>query len=178
MFIKKIAKKNILAFSLLSTVVLSFIMAIIVDPQVSSESNQGLLDLQFSFYKENALNILGLWGEEGIRAFNRFIFIDYLYPISYSIFLSSLLSRSILKLEKPEKNDFYFVLLPFGAGLFDFIENTMEISFVNNPISFSSELFFLHSIIAVIKWCGILTTVALIIKNYILVFENKQNNEV
>jgi hypothetical protein len=49
-------------------------------------------------------------------------------------------------------------------SIFDWIENTLEILFINNHIEFSNTLFFIHSIIASLKWLALPIIVTFIIK--------------
>jgi len=49
----------------------------------------------------------------------------------------------------------FLVFFAILAGVFDWIENSIEIAFVSNMQNFSKTLFFLHSVISVIKWSAL-----------------------
>ena len=59
------------------------------------------------------------------------------------------------------KNKCNFFEVSWKRGL---IENTLELLFINNPIEFSNTLFFIHSIIASLKWMALPIIVTFIIK--------------
>jgi hypothetical protein len=124
-----------------------------VNPSIDGGDGSGLLRLQLSFHKEYGIEIINLWSESGIENFKLWIFTDYIYAIAYSLFLASLVSFIAIKKGK-EKNYVHkwLVILAFFAGLFDWIENTMELFFIKDPYNYSSFLFFLHSIFASVKW--------------------------
>jgi len=77
---------------------------------------------------------------------------------------------------KQENLIFYKLLLflPFLAGIFDWIENTLELFFINNPTEFSNILFFIHSLIASLKWLILPIVVGFLIK---LSFKGNANTQ-
>lgn len=149
----RLSRKAVLIGSLLFVSMMFTIVMFVVNPMIDGENGFGVIALQLSFHKEAGVEIIQNWGTSGISNFKKWIFTDYLYALSYALFLASLLSWLIVKKGK-EKNPSYtrVVYLPFCAGLLDGIENTMELFFINNPADFSSLVFFLHSIIASLKW--------------------------
>jgi hypothetical protein len=160
-----LSKKSIIVISTIMTLVMFTVVMFIINPSIDGKNGIDVLSLQLAFNKEVAIEIINSWSKSGIENFNKFIFTDYIYALSYSIFFSSILSVLILK--KSIQNILKYKLiiyLPFIAGLFDWIENTLELLFINNPIEFSNTLFFIHSIIASLKWISLPIIVTFIIK--------------
>ena len=172
----ELSKKKVLIGSGIFVSIMFYIVMFIVNPLIDSKNGLGVILLQLSFQKEAGIAIINSWGKTGISNFKTWIFTDYLYALSYSLFLGSLISRLIIK--KGKENDFSYtwvVYLVFTAGLLDCIENTIEIFFLNNPIDCSDLLFFLHSIIASIKWCAVPIAISYIV---ILLFQNNEKKGV
>jgi hypothetical protein len=160
-----LSKKSVIVISTLVTLIMFTVVMFIVNPSIDGKNGMGVLELQLAFDKEAGIEIINSWTQSGIDNFNQLIFTDYIYALAYSIFFASILSVLILK--KSKQNIFKYksiVYLPFIAGLFDWIENTLELLFINNPIEFSNILFFIHSIIASLKWIALPIIVVYIIK--------------
>ena len=131
-----------------TTLILFAIVMFYVNPSIDSKSGLEVLHLQLSFEKELGIQIVSSWTDKGVRLFFNLIWLDYIYALSYSIFFSSLL----LKLQNTYTKKSMIIYIPFLAGTFDWIENTLEIIFLKNMESFSETLFFIHSIVASLKW--------------------------
>lgn len=164
--IKFLSNKRVLIGSMIMTTIMFTVVMFLVNPAIDSHNGFGVLKLQIAFDKEVAIDIVESWGVHGVEQFQKLIFTDYLYALSYSIFLASLISY--LTRYKNIKNEIYkFVIyLVFLAGLIDWIENTMELFFLDNMIEYSSNMFFMHSILASIKWLAlpiILSTVIILV---------------
>lgn len=154
--------KNIIIISTVITLLMFVIVMFIVNPSIDGKNGMGVLALQLVFDKELGIEIINSWGKLGIDNFNQLIFTDYIYALGYSVLFSSILS--VLILRKAKENYNLIIYLPFVAGLFDWIENTIELFFINNPIEFSSSIFFIHSIVASLKWLTLPIIVSVIIK--------------
>jgi hypothetical protein len=147
------------------------------NPLIDGGNGSGLLKLQLAFDKEAGIAIINSWGTSGVDHFNQWIFTDYIYALSYAVFFASLLSILIMKKGKEKLLVYRFVVyLACVAGLLDWVENTMELFFVNNSSGFSSALFFLHSIIATVKWAALPIAVAYIV--VLLANANKPDGQI
>lgn len=157
-------KKTVLIGSLALMSIMFVIVMFVVNPSIDGRNGAGVIKLQLSFERESGIKIVNSWGKAGIKNFNQWIVTDYIYALAYSVFFASLLSFLILKKGKG-KNFAYksIVYLAFIAGLLDWIENTIELLFVNNPSQVSNTLFFLHSIVALVKWAAFPIVVACIV---------------
>jgi len=164
-------RKVVLIGSLVFMSIMFVIVMFFVNPSVDGGNGAGVIKLQLSFEKESGIKIINSWGQSGIENFNQWIFTDYIYALAYSVFFASLLSFLILKKGKETYLAYKSVVyLAFIAGFFDWVENTIELLLVNNPSEVSNTLFFLHSIVASLKWAAIPIAVA-----YILVLLTKKN---
>ena len=160
-----LSKKRFVIISTIMTLVMFTIVMFIVNPSIDGKNGIGVLALQLAFDKEVGIEIINSWTQSGIKNFNQFIITDYIYALGYSIFFSSILSVLILKKSIQNLSKIKLIIyLPFIAGLFDWIENTLELLFINNPIEFSNTLFFIHSIIASSKWIALPIILIFIIK--------------
>jgi len=139
------------------TVILFILVMFYVNPTIDSHYGLEVLKLQISFYKDAGIDIVNVWNDNGIKSFFNLIWIDYIYALNYSIFFYFLLIKLHVKS--------WYVYTPFIAGLFDWIENTIEILFLRNIEEFSNSLFFLHSVIASIKWLFLPIVVYMIFYN-------------
>ena len=164
-------KKSVLIGSLISMTMMFAIVIFYANPHIDGGNGSGLIKLQLAYDKNAGIDIINSWGAAGIDHFNQWIFTDYLYAVSFSVFFASLLSILIVKKGKEEYLAYRTVVyLAFVAGLLDWIENTMELFFVNNSSEFSGVLFFLHSIVATVKWATLPIAVV-----YIVVLLAKEN---
>lgn len=146
-------RKTVLIGSLALMSIMFVIVMFVVNPSIDGGNGAGVIKLQLSFQKESGIEIINSWGKSGIENFNQWIITDYIYALAYSVFFASLLSFLILKKGKGEIFAYKsIVYLAFIAGLLDWIENTIELLFINNPSQVSNTLFFLHSIVALVKW--------------------------
>lgn len=148
-------KKALIGFGILTGIMYVIVM-FIINPMIDGKTGLEVIKLQLSFTTENGKTILNGWNEIGQQNFLKYIYTDYIYAIAYSFFLSSLYLNKVLKNNIRIMGKHIFILiLPFVAGLFDMIENTIEIFFIKNPNGFSELLFSLHSVLASLKWLGL-----------------------
>jgi len=146
---KFLANKKIVIFSALTTVIMAFIVMVIFDPLVDGKDGLDVIALQLSFSKEAGVGIVSGWN---IEVFQKWILLDYLYALSYMLFFASIILW--LEKEKGVVHSMYAYIAIF-AGIFDWIENSLEVWFVHDIEGFSSVLFFVHSIVATLKWLAL-----------------------
>ena len=157
---KFLSNKKIVIFSALTTVLMAFIVMVIFDPLVDGKNGLDVIALQLAFSKEVGIGIVSSWNTE---AFQTWIGLDYLYALSYMVFFSSMISW--LEKDKGVSYSIYPYIAIF-SGLFDWIENSLELWFLSDMEGFSSTLFFIHSIIATLKWLALPIIVWRIVKLY------------
>ena len=124
-----------------------------IDPKIDSKDGFGVIALQLSFFIDRGLDIVNSWGVDGANRFKKYIIADYIYAISYVMFFVSLLKVLIEKKKAYRYN--FLIFFAILAGLFDWIENSIEIAFISNMQNFSKTLFFLHSVISLLKWLAL-----------------------
>lgn len=156
--------KIVLIGSMVMTLIMLIIVVVFASPLIDQHNGFSVIALQLSFEKQAGLNIINSWGASGIEHFKQWIFADYIYALSYSIFFASLLSFLILKKGVSNKFNYTWVMyVALFAGLMDWVENTLEIFFINSPQHFPDSLFFMHSVIAVLKWLAVAIVVTYIV---------------
>jgi len=138
-------KRTVILFGI-TTLIMAYIVMAVVNPMIDKKDGFSVIALQVSFFKENGINIISNWD---IEAFRKWIFTDYIYALSYMLFFSSLASW-IAKLKNITAGIYPYIAVV--AGIFDWIENSLELWFLNNVDTFSPILFFIHSILSTIKW--------------------------
>ena len=152
----------VLAFALF--VVIFVLVMFFVNPAIDGGNGMDLLRLQLAFAKIDGMRIVQAWGETGVRNFRKLIVFDYLYAVSYVLLLVTAIGYFAERCEgKLGRLPIIFTCLAVLAGLFDMLENTLEIFFLNDLAGFPSALFFGHSIVAVLKWMMVLFVVGYIV---------------
>ena len=161
--IRTLGKTTILISSLALMSVMFVVVMFFVNPSIDGGNGSGVLELQLSFEKNAGIELTKSWGKSGVNQFNQWIFTDYVYAFSYSLFFASLISYLALRKGKEDSLDsMFFVCLALLSGALDCLENTMELSFINNPYVFSNNLFLTHSIVATLKWVAVIIVIVYI----------------
>lgn len=130
------------------------ILLIVINALISHQANECVIMHQLSFTKERALSILAIWGKQGQTLFIKTIWIDYVFPLFYATFLSSLLAQQTEHLKNKFKGFAlsYIITLPFIAAFFDMVENAYQIVQVTDGINLPSWVFLMTSLASLIKW--------------------------
>ena len=157
---KFLSNKKIVIFSAITTTIMAFIVMVIFDPLVDGKNGFDVIALQLSFIKEVGVGIVSSWN---IEAFQTWIVLDYLYAFSYMVFFASLL---LWLAKKKGVSSGIYPYIALCAGVCDWIENSLELWFLSDIEGFSSTLFFVHSIVATLKWLALPVIVWHIVKLY------------
>ena len=157
---KNLTSNRVLLLFGIFMLIMFIVVMFIVNPLIDNKNGLEVIKLQLLFNKEKALALTSSWS---IDNFKRYIFTDYIYAISYTLFLSSLLLNLINKNIKKFKKFMIFIYLVLVAGLCDWIENSLELYFFANSANFSNSLFILHSTISLIKWLALPIVLASIV---------------
>ncbi|WP_413110370.1 hypothetical protein [Thaumasiovibrio sp. DFM-14] len=151
--INYLSKVSVLSVSTVVTVIMFYLVMFVLNPNIDSSDGFSVIKLQLAFDQTVGLNIINSWGSDGVAYFLDWIYLDYIYAASYSLFFSSLLAYLLRKkcyYLDPRLNLIVFV--PFFAGFLDCLENTMEVFFLRSPNEFINEVFWFHSMVAAVKW--------------------------
>jgi hypothetical protein len=132
-------------------------------------SGMGVSYLQLSFSKESFLRVISLWGEFGVDLFLKTIWIDYIYPVTYSLLIAGGLAITEFKLAENGKifsrASQRLYLLPFPAAVFDMIENSLHVYILVNRF-YNEYIILAASIISSIKWFLIIVSLLIFLKRY------------
>lgn len=162
--LKKLNNIKVVMASGILTAAMFVVVMFLVNPMIDGKDGFEVILLQLAFDKEAGVNILNSWGDSGVSNFNRYIFTDYLYAVSYSIFFASLLSMLIFSAKKEKSIKYTWVVyLAFFAALCDWFENTVELFFIKNMMEFPSTLFFMHSTVSALKWMALPVVIVYIV---------------
>lgn len=168
-----LSNKKIIIGSGILTSIMFIIVMFFVNPMIDSSNGLSVIQLQLAFDKKIGIDIVKSWGDLGVLNFNSYIFTDYIYAFAYSLFFASLLS--MLMIQANEQNNIKYTMvikLALIAGFLDWIENTIELAFINNLVDFSDMIFTIHSIVASLKWFAVP-----IVAGYIVVLVVKIKNK-
>lgn len=129
------------------------------------------LNLQLCFSRKYYLNVFALWQVHGIfDNYVRHLGFDFIHPFWYTAFLTGALSRSLDRL-KAEAGFSWLLLAPLAAGLFDVLENFLQIYFLQDPARhISQNLAEISSLFSTLKWFLVFFTVYLILINAVRVY--------
>ncbi len=122
---KHLEGKKVL-FIFLLTNIIYLIMIFITIPRVMSFSNgNDLFDMMPAGYSADyAQNLLSTLGQEGRNDYLTVqLPVDFIYPLLFGLCYSLIIAYFLAKLNRFDRPDFYLILLPIIAGLFDYLEN-------------------------------------------------------
>ncbi len=118
---------NTLLWSGAFTLLLMIVLRIIDYSLTSDGTPNGIIGFELAKTMHNAQSMMGVWGNDGKIMATLSIGVDFLYIVSYSVFLSlsafaigKKLQGRIRLLSKP---GYWLSWLMFFAGLFDVVEN-------------------------------------------------------
>lgn len=124
----------------------------------------GPIDLQFFYTPEQVYSMVGAYGEAG-RAFYRTFELtgDIIYPIIYTLFFSLLLSwlfrRGFAGASRWQRLN----VLPFGALLFDLLENSCIVTMLSIYPATPTLLAWLATSFTMVKWSFAVVTLLLLL---------------
>lgn len=156
-------------FQLYTFGVLTFIFGYLVmfyaENQIKADTPYGALELQLSTQITEFETIFEAWGDTGKMRLLKFMWFDYAYALSYSVFLYLL----FMKLENG-RNSWLTSLsfLPFLIGILDIIENSLEIGFVSSTILLSNFTENLHQAIVFAKWSIVILFFIVLVLQFLL----------
>lgn len=154
-------KPYILPATLVSTAILTILLGTI-DSRVAGPGGHGVFYLQMSFTKPAFEAILAAWGPDGIRLFIKTMWLDYIYPLSYSLLIASFIA---FLQRKGEEIRNAWLLIPFIAGFFDMVENSIHLYILLNH-AFSKSLIMTASTVALAKWLLLLASFGVMMKKW------------
>lgn len=131
----------------------------------STKMGTTILKLGFSFLKTNFIETLSLMDYKAVEAYRRILFIDFIFPPAYAIFLSSI---AVNVAQRVNMNNSNIIKVMLSCIFFDYIENIFQLKFLSNPEKSLQVEYFISAVSSSIKWMialfGIFYIVYLIIK--------------
>jgi hypothetical protein len=113
----------------------------------------GALALQLAFTKSAFRDVLNRWGPEAVASYRDWLWLDYLFPLVYAIFLSSAIATlSTRRGQPPAAAHRALFVLPFLAVPFDTLENTLHLVLLRDPAHLAAGVILVASVAAAIKW--------------------------
>lgn len=151
--------RKLLLFSGISSILCIIILAIL-DNIIRPVGSPNMLELQFSFFTSRFKEILYIWGEKSLYYLKIALAVDYFFAISYSLFLSTIIS--FLNFKGKGKFKIFFIF-PLFAGIFDIIENTLYYIII---LQLPKDIIYLvpfTTIISIIKWGLVIFSICYIV---------------
>ena len=139
-------KKAVFGFFVLTILIQAIMSYILRDVDMIK-----FLKLQLTFDKNEFVKIISSFDKNGFEEYKRHFYADFLYLISYSFLMFSLVSLFYDKIKTR-----LFLIIPFIIALFDVIENLFHIYFFKMNYKVSSLFFVLSGIFSLLKWLLVL----------------------
>jgi len=152
--LKTLASGRIVAGLFILTQAIYLTMLLVTLPAVQSfAADKVLFDLSLTGYSyDYAVSLLQALESEGRRVYlERQLPLDFIYPALFAISNALLLTWIFNKSYAPDSRMFNFCLIPFVAGLFDYLENIAIIQMIHAYPQVSPGLVSLSSAFTLLK---------------------------
>lgn len=134
----------------------------------------GPIDLQFFYTPEKVASMIEAYGEAGRSTYRLFELTgDILYPIIYTLFFSLLLSWLLQRAFAGDSSVRLLNVVPFGAWLFDLLENLSIVIMLSMYPSTSVLIAWAATLFTIVKWVFAIATIVLIVFAFILAVKNR-----
>ncbi len=152
-----LSRDDVLILSGIAALILLALLATVGTPS-GGDAGQ-VFALQLAFTEENFQAVLERWGRAGTAQFLGTLWLDYLFPIAYAVFLASLAARLAAAGQRaPHAPPRLLIALPWGAAALDYAENTLHLAMLGQG-GVSAPLVLAASLAAAAKWALIAATV-------------------
>lgn len=178
-FIQKYSTGKVVSVLFALTMVVYFSMLFYSIPAVSKFAPElPIFDLSptgYSFaYASELLNTLGAEGRDIYLSTQ--LPIDFIYPGLFSITYSLLLVWLFGKTFSINSKIYYFSLVPFLAGMFDYVENIFIIKMINSFPELQVTTVKIASTLTILKSSFSMFFFTLLIVGFVLLFKQKVSN--
>lgn len=134
----------------------------------------GPIDLLFSYTPEKAYSMIESFGDEGRSIYRLFAMTgDIIYPVVYSIFFSLLLTWLLERSFAPDSKLQILNIVPFGALLFDWLENINIVTMLSLYPSKPAIVAELASFCTTIKWSFGAVGMLLVLIGFVMALKNR-----
>ena len=160
--------------------VLLFVAFILPNTEAQMKATSGgvgPIDLQFFYTPEKVYSMVSAYGESG-RAFYRTFELtgDIIYPIIYTLFFSLLLSWLFRRGFAGDSHWQRLNVLPFGALLFDLLENSCIVTMLSIYPATLAPLAWLATGFTMIKWSFAAVTLLLVLLGVVMALGRRSCN--
>ncbi|MBM3180143.1 MAG: penicillin acylase family protein [Chloroflexi bacterium] len=112
-----------------------------------------IFDLQLAFTPQRFQFVMEQWGEAAMQNYVTGMWMDYIYPVAYSLALAGFIAwLTVRPNQPPARWHLTLFSLPLIAGLLDWVENTLHLVMLAVLHSTPFVLVFIASLAAAIKW--------------------------
>lgn len=134
----------------------------------ATPDSAGPIDLQFFYTPEKVYGMVASYGEE-LRASYRIFELtgDIIYPIVYTLFFALGITWVFQRGFSAESRMQKYNVVPFGAWLFDLLENLSIVGMLSIFPSTPALLAWVSAIFTVLKWLFAATSIILLSYGYI-----------
>lgn len=163
-FLLKTSSTKQIGILFVSSHIVLLLMMMYTFPVINNQIGTKAFDLQtFGYSVAEAKSMLNNLNDQTIDLylFPQLTLLDLLYPFLLALFLSSLLFRLIKLTGSKSTFNPIFLLMPFLAMLFDYLENIGIILMISKSIEYSETIVILSSTFTILK--GVLTSITWIV---------------
>ncbi len=167
----------VLLFLALDLLFVAFILPNTEAQMKATSGGVGPIDLQFFYTPEKVYSMVSAYGESG-RAFYRTFELtgDIIYPIIYTLFFSLLLSWLFRRGFAGDSHWQRLNVLPFGALLFDLLENSCIVTMLSIYPATPAPLAWLATGFTMIKWSFAAVTLLLVLLGVVMALGRRSCN--
>lgn len=125
----------------------------------------GLFTMQTRFTVESMQAVLTEWGKDGVRAYLNLMWVDFLFPAAYAVFLASAITWADAGTQSSASvhASLGLFMLPLIAGALDWVENLFHLFLLPNAGQNLPPIpTFLAALAASLKWGLLFLSVGLI----------------
>ena len=130
----------------------------------SGAAGIGPIDLQFFYTPEKVYGMIAAYSPE-VRASYRLFEMtgDIIYPIVYTLFLALAITWLFERRFAPNSNTQKYNVVPFGAWLFDLLENICIVTMLSVYPSTHPLLAWISTVFTMLKWLFAIESVGLLL---------------
>ena len=133
----------------------------------------GPIDLQFFYTPEKVYSMVASYGDAGRASYRLFELTgDILYPIVYTLFFSLAITWLFQRGFASNSSVHKYNVVPFGAWLFDLLENLGIVTMLSVYPSMPALLAWAAAIFTLLKWLFILPTAILLLIGLAMALKN------
>lgn len=140
----------------------------------AASGGTGPIDLQFFYTPEKAYAMIASYGDAGRAAYRTVeLTVDIIYPIVYTLFFSLFITWLFQRGLAPHSKLHRLNVVPFGAWLFDLLENVCIVTMLSLYPSTPTILAYLAVIFTMIKWGFAAASLLLLLVGLVMVVRTK-----